>query len=92
MNGQFNNKRSEIVLDQFRSEDAAGVAECFKKVYGEDYPIKIFYEPDELIEANKTGQYLPLSHGHSMVVLLLLEVSFVRLLIFVFTRQERVWC
>ncbi|MBI5247987.1 MAG: hypothetical protein HY912_00705, partial [Desulfomonile tiedjei] len=49
-------KRSYEV-DLFRSEDAAGVAQLFRSVHGEDYPIKIFYDPPELIRANQEGDY-----------------------------------
>ena len=44
-------------VDLFRSEDAAGVAQLFRSVHGEDYPIKIFYDPPELIRANQEGDY-----------------------------------
>jgi hypothetical protein len=72
MNREFDTKQSEIVVDQFRPEDAPGVTECFRKVYGEDYPIKIFYQPDELIKANRTGEYYTIvartSTGHVVAV------------------------
>ncbi|MCX5872964.1 MAG: hypothetical protein NTY51_06980 [Deltaproteobacteria bacterium] len=75
MNREFDTKQSEIVVDQFRQfrpEDAPGVTECFRKVYGEDYPIKIFYQPDELIKANRTGEYYTIvartSAGHVVAV------------------------
>ena len=41
----------------FRSEDAEGVARLFRSVHGEDYPIKIFYDPAKLIGANQEGDY-----------------------------------
>ena len=41
----------------FRSEDAEGVAHLFRSVHGEDYPIKIFYDPPKLIRANQEGDY-----------------------------------
>ena len=41
----------------FRSEDAEGVARLFRSVHGEDYPIKIFYDPVKLIRANEQGDY-----------------------------------
>ena len=41
----------------FRSEDAEGVAHLFRSVHGEDYPIKIFYDPAQLIRANQEGDY-----------------------------------
>lgn len=41
----------------FRAEDADGVVRLFRAVHGEDYPIKIFYDPDQLIKANNEGDY-----------------------------------
>ncbi len=38
-------------------EDAPGVAELFRAVYGEGYPIKLFYDPEALIKANERGDY-----------------------------------
>lgn len=46
------------ILDRFRPEDAPGVVELFKAVYGDGYPIRLFYDAQALIEANKTGQYI----------------------------------
>jgi len=39
------------------AEDAEGVAHLFRSVYGEDYPIKIFYDPVQLVRANQEGDY-----------------------------------
>jgi RimJ/RimL family protein N-acetyltransferase len=41
----------------FRPEDADGVAQLFRSVHGEDYPIKIFYDPAQLMRANQDGDY-----------------------------------
>jgi len=41
----------------FCSEDAEGVVRLFRSVHGEDYPIKIFYDPVKLIRANQQGDY-----------------------------------
>jgi len=41
----------------FRPEDAEGVARLFRSVYGEGYPIKLFYDPVQLIRANREGDY-----------------------------------
>ena len=51
-------KGLSYVLDRFRPEDAPGVVELFKAVYGDGYPIRLFYDAQALIEANKTGQYI----------------------------------
>jgi hypothetical protein len=40
-----------------RPEDAEKVTRLFRAVYGDDYPIKLFYDPAALIEANKKGDY-----------------------------------
>ena len=40
-----------------RPEDAEGVAKLFRSVHGEDYPIKIFYDPEKLTKANEQGDY-----------------------------------
>jgi hypothetical protein len=44
-------------IGEFRPEDAEGIAHLFRAVYGEGYPIKVFYDPKALIEANETGRY-----------------------------------
>jgi hypothetical protein len=45
-------------VDLFRPEDAPGVARLFRLVYGDDYPIKTFIEPQRLVEENAAGQTL----------------------------------
>jgi hypothetical protein len=40
----------------FNSSDAEGVVELFLSVYGERYPVKIFYDPHALTDANLSGQ------------------------------------
>ncbi len=40
-----------------RPEEAEGVARLFRSVHGEDYPIKIFYDPEKLTRANEEGDY-----------------------------------
>jgi hypothetical protein len=36
----------------FRPEHAEGIVRLFRTVYGERYPIKLFYDPRELILAD----------------------------------------
>jgi hypothetical protein len=36
-------------------EQAGEVVNLFRTVYGDAYPIKLFYDPDELIQANRDG-------------------------------------
>ena len=47
-----------IEIDFFRPEDAPGVARLFRQVYGEGYPIDIYYRPERLIEENAAGRVL----------------------------------
>ena len=44
-------------VDSFRPEDAEGIAALFRAVYGEAYPVRIFYDPRALTEANAAGTY-----------------------------------
>ncbi len=39
-------------IDLFRPEDAAGVTRLFRAVYGADYPIRAYVEPELLIKEN----------------------------------------
>ncbi len=41
----------------FRPQDADGIVELFRAVYGDGYPVKIFYDPDALTKANAEGDY-----------------------------------
>lgn len=47
-----------IEIDFFRSEDAPGIARLFRQVYGESYPISMYYLPDRLIEGNAAGEII----------------------------------
>lgn len=47
-----------IEIDFFRPGDAPGVARLFRQVYGEGYPIEIYYHPERLIEENLAGRVL----------------------------------
>ncbi len=42
-------------VDNFRPEDAPGIVCLFRAVYGEGYPIRLFYDPEALMEANASG-------------------------------------
>ncbi len=44
-------------VDFFRPDDAEGIARLFRAVYGEGYPIKIFYDAKALTQANALGKY-----------------------------------
>lgn len=42
----------------FTPSDALSVATLFRSVYGDGYPIRIFYKPESIIDANLKGQYI----------------------------------
>lgn len=44
-----------VVVDFFKPQDAPGIVALFHEVYGNAYPIKIYYDPEALIRANETG-------------------------------------
>jgi len=52
-----NSAGEHFEVDYFRPEDAEGIVALFRAVYGDGYPIKIFYDPQALIRANETGEY-----------------------------------
>lgn len=41
----------------FHPEDAEGIVRLFRAVYGEHYPIRLFYDPAAIIAANREGRY-----------------------------------
>ncbi len=45
-------------VDEFRPEDAEGLVCLFRDVYGEGYPIRLFYDPEAIIAANRDGNYI----------------------------------
>lgn len=45
----------DLILDAFRPTDAQGIADLFRAVYGEGYPIRLYYEPEALTKANHEG-------------------------------------
>ncbi len=45
-------------VDFFRPEDAEGVARLFLSVYGKEYPIKTYIQPELLIEENAAGRVI----------------------------------
>jgi hypothetical protein len=46
-------------IDLFRPNDAAGVAQLFREVYGNGYPVKIVYDPEEFARAVARQDYIP---------------------------------
>ena len=47
----------QIEIGFLRPGDAKGIVELFRQVYGEGYPIKIFYDENGLTHANAEGEY-----------------------------------
>ncbi len=48
----------EWTVDLFRPEDAHGVVSLFREIYGDEYPIKIYLDPDLLIQENAAGRVI----------------------------------
>ncbi len=48
-----------ITIDTFQPGDAAGVGDLFRKVYGEDYPVKLVYDPEGLVRAFEKHENVP---------------------------------
>ncbi len=45
-----------IFIHLFRPEDAPGIGRLFRAVYGDSYPVKRFYNPEELAAALEAGE------------------------------------
>ena len=45
-----------IFIHLYRPEDAPGICRLFQAVYGDNYPVKRFYKPEELAEALDAGE------------------------------------
>ena len=54
---QTTDSEEQIEVDLFRPADAKGIVELFRAVYGEGYPIKVFYDEKGLTDANADGEY-----------------------------------
>ncbi len=48
-----------IIIDTFQPGDAAGVGDLFRKVYGEEYPVKLVYDPEGLVRAFEKHENIP---------------------------------
>ncbi len=42
-------------LDQFRPADAPGIVDLYREIYGDNYPVKAVYEPQEIIRQEQQG-------------------------------------
>lgn len=47
------------VIDAFQPSDAEGVAELFYRVYGESYPMAMYYDPDAIRQAVERKELIP---------------------------------
>ena len=46
----------DYTVDYFRKEDAPGIVQLFRSVYGDQYPIRLFYDPAAITSANEEGR------------------------------------
>jgi GNAT superfamily N-acetyltransferase len=51
------NRDASLEIDLFRDGDGEGITALFREVYGEGYPVKLFYDPAALARANAAGDY-----------------------------------
>ena len=63
--GQENDEKNtpieeDFTVDSFRKEDAPGIVRLFHSVYGDQYPIRHFYDPAAVTAANEEGRYYPI--------------------------------
>ena len=50
--------KDTFYVDTFRPQDAEGIVRLFRAVYGEGYPIRLFYDQEAIIAANREGRYI----------------------------------
>jgi len=55
--GNMDPAKENFEVGHFRPEDAEGIVRLFHDVYGDHYPIRLFYNPQALISANEAGKY-----------------------------------
>lgn len=48
----------DVEVGLMRPQDAPGVAALFRTVYGQGYPVKTYYDPQALIQANQNGEII----------------------------------
>ncbi|MCB2188941.1 MAG: hypothetical protein KQJ78_21175 [Deltaproteobacteria bacterium] len=48
----------EVEIDVFRPQDAPGVVALFKAVYGDGYPVDLYYQAEALLRANESGRLI----------------------------------
>ena len=47
-----------VEIDVFRPQDAPGVVALFKAVYGDGYPVNLYYNTEALLRANESGRLI----------------------------------
>jgi hypothetical protein len=57
MNDSDRKSPEDFEVGFFRPEDAEGIVALFRSVYGEGYPIRMFYDPAAIASANAAGDY-----------------------------------
>jgi hypothetical protein len=55
---KFGDAEGQFDVGYFDPSDAPGIVSLFQAVYGDGYPIRLFYDAKALIEANEKGTYL----------------------------------
>ncbi len=57
-NHDTGNTQEKFEVGHFRPEDAQGITRLFHAVYGDGYPIRLFYDPEAICAANREGRYI----------------------------------
>lgn len=55
---KFGDAEGQFEAGPFNTSDAPGIVSLFRAVYGDGYPIRLFYDEKALTEANVEGRYL----------------------------------
>lgn len=57
-NEETTTRQKPFYVDEFRPEDAEGLVNLFREVYGNGYPVRLFYDPKAIIAANHDGSHI----------------------------------
>ena len=66
-NAHRSDSGTDIEIDLFRDGDGEGITALFREVYGEGYPIKLFYDPAAIARANAAGDYYSITASQTRV-------------------------
>lgn len=50
--------QQSFVVEAFRPSDADGIVRLFRTVYGDGYPIRLFYASEAVLAAHREGRYI----------------------------------